>query len=297
MIRKDDKFALHSAVFEGNVVAIKELLANRVPNNISDDNGSTPLHFAAMKGEVKIIHLLKVHGAQCNFSDCHGETPLHLVVKTGNLDAVKEIVQMKPNIDAQDRFGNTALHYAVDYGSKNIVEYLLLVGAKTNFLNENHESPLSVAEKNFKPEIEHLLLKYGAKKPMSLFRAFCKAFSIANNLRKIALISFTIAILAFFLGMAYLQGLSILALFICAMGIFIGFLLIVMDKPYKRVRKIEEKFFNGKISSFEFEKLLKKKVLNSQEREVVEVINYGILQYLDERQKKLNISAQSKSFH
>ncbi|MEQ9115531.1 MAG: ankyrin repeat domain-containing protein [Rickettsiales bacterium] len=297
MIRKDDKYALHSAVFEGNVVAIKELLANRAPYNIPDDNGSTPLHFAAMKGNQRAIHLLKVHGAQCNFSDCHGETPLHLVVKTDNLDAVKEIVQMKPDIDARDRFGNTALHYAVDYGNKEIVEYLLISGAKTNFLNENHESPLSIAEKNFKPDIESLLRKYSAKKPMNMVKAFVKSFRIANNIRKSALIGFSFLILLSFFSLVYFQGLSLIAISLCMSGILLGFILLIMDKPYRRVRKIEEKFFNGLMSSYEFEKLLSKKVLNSEEREIVQVINYDALQGGENTTPSLSLVNQSNKIH
>ena len=58
---KSDDFAvpLHYAVFFGNIALCKQLLLKKVPLNVRDNNGLTPVHFAVIQGQIDIENTLK----------------------------------------------------------------------------------------------------------------------------------------------------------------------------------------------------------------------------------------------
>lgn len=273
-MKVNNKLALHLAVCSHDLQAVRELLAKRTPFNITDNNGATPLHYAAMNGDSKIIHLLRVHGAKGNIYDSHGETPLHLAAKSHDINTLKEISMMGTDINARDRFGNTALHYAVESGELQLVDFLLKSGARVNYINEHHDTPLSIAYKDHsKGPIRKLLLKHGAKKPMGLLQAVINAVKTANSLRKTIMSAFILLICSVLASSVYLQGVSVFPIISGTLGISIGFLLVFMDKPYHRVRNLEAKFLNGEMTREEYYMILNRNPLTVMNKESLEEFN------------------------
>jgi len=69
-------------------------------------------------------------------------------VEKGTIDIVKYLITAGVNINAQDSDKNTALHYAVINDQPEIVALLLKNHAKTDIMDINGQTPLSIAEKN-----------------------------------------------------------------------------------------------------------------------------------------------------
>jgi hypothetical protein len=273
MVKKIDKHALHVAIHNDNIESVKELLARRSSINAADDNGITPMHYAAMHGNAKIIHLLRVHGAQVNIVDFHGESPLHLAAKSHDIQAVKELFLMKPDLNVQDRYGNTPLHYAIEVNDIKMVELLLENGAMVNLINKNYETPLSIAIKNSNKPIKKLLIKFGAKKPMNFLQIALKSVQTSNYLRKIILLSLFSAIIVLVICTCSLTGIDKLAIISGLVGFLTGFILLFMDKPYRRVKSLEAKHFNNEVTNSDYEIILNRDTISQDDRRLLEQLN------------------------
>mmetsp|Transcript_6106 Transcript_6106/g.9124 ORF Transcript_6106/g.9124 Transcript_6106/m.9124 type:complete len:224 (-) Transcript_6106:1472-2143(-) len=73
-------------------------------------------------------------------------SPLHIACRYGNLDIVK-LLTKSCNINCQDQFGFTSLHYAVVSHKRDVVMYLLSMGASTIIESKAGSTPLDLAEK------------------------------------------------------------------------------------------------------------------------------------------------------
>lgn len=85
---------LHQAADDGDVAAVKALLAEGHDPNAFDELAFTPLHYAASKQHLFIIRLLLEAGADVNAHDESriGETPLGHVAGNCSLDVAKVLV-------------------------------------------------------------------------------------------------------------------------------------------------------------------------------------------------------------
>lgn len=110
--------ALHEAVLQGNVAAIKTLLDAGADVNAKNEKNRTPLHVAAQRTRVAAIEALLAGGAEIHAKDQYGETPLHSAVVNeigtcgGSPDAVRLLLNAGADLNAMDKAGRTPLFWA-----------------------------------------------------------------------------------------------------------------------------------------------------------------------------------------
>ena len=67
---------LHYAACDGDLAAVRELVAAGADVNLQDKRGWAPLHFAAQARSEAITKVLLAHGAIVDLEDSYGNTPL-----------------------------------------------------------------------------------------------------------------------------------------------------------------------------------------------------------------------------
>jgi len=114
---------LKSAVEQGDISAVQQLIAQKAPFLIPDQDGNTLLHYAIKEcnqSEPSIhdeVACILLRAAPCRVAcvrNRRGQTPLHVAVDCGNSRMVRYILKRigTEGINLQDDQGNTPLHYA-----------------------------------------------------------------------------------------------------------------------------------------------------------------------------------------
>ncbi|XP_055858341.1 ankyrin-1-like isoform X2 [Episyrphus balteatus] len=168
---------LHSAVRQGSVEYVTEML-NRGSNvNAFDKQKLTPLFCAVKNKNALIVELLLNKGA--NFcGNKLGISPLHIAVDSGAIDITKILLKAGALANSVcDYFrreyysepGNildskkiTPLHIAAQKGFSNIIEVLCEYGADVNSPSSRGYTALHLAVVNNKQDCIIMLLKYGS---------------------------------------------------------------------------------------------------------------------------------------
>lgn len=130
--KEDDKnmlTALHIAVGNGNIAAIKILLSRGADINSKAREGSTPLLLAITDDNAKIAKILIENGADVNLAMDQGMTPLIAAVMTGHVDIVKILLNKGVNINAKVQ-GYTALDVATSKKNDKIIKLLKTASGK-----------------------------------------------------------------------------------------------------------------------------------------------------------------------
>ena len=86
--------ALFTAVYEGNVDAVYELIFGDVDVNSKNEAGNGPLHAAAHIGNARLICILVKAGAKLGLRGRSGNSPLHFAAYRNHMDAVKELLRL-----------------------------------------------------------------------------------------------------------------------------------------------------------------------------------------------------------
>ena len=111
-------------------------------DQLTTDDGSTPLHWPVQYGDLDIIHFLVEVGASRNQQRSPGAfTPLHLAAQEGYLDVVQLLVESGCDIDRATQSGATALDVASECGHSKVVGFLASLGVKElprNFARKIH---------------------------------------------------------------------------------------------------------------------------------------------------------------
>ena len=97
-----------------------------------------------------IVHLVR--------EDYKGVTALGYAIGANRIAVVKLLLDNRANPYAVDSSGNSGLHYAAGYGRKELLEYLLKVGA-----NVNQPTPLAAATQNRQEATMQVLKAHGAQ--------------------------------------------------------------------------------------------------------------------------------------
>jgi len=156
---------LHHAARHGHLGIVKLLLTHHAVDVDTPGWVIKPLHLAAEKGYPRIVDELLRNHASTGVPDHIGRSPLHRACAKGHLWCVQLLLSTEPPMDVSmaDKAGTTPLHLAADCGNIDIVNLLLIKGAKPNMVEEKTlHTPLHYAAKKGFVQIARRLLECGA---------------------------------------------------------------------------------------------------------------------------------------
>lgn len=125
--------------------------------------------------DTELDHLRRVltEGGDINDEDSYGRTRLRRAVAWPDLPVVKLLVELGVDIHAKDKDGRQAIHHAAHWSQAGslpgsfdarveIIEVLLAAGADLDALDDNGDTPLSLASSNGRASSVQYLLHRGA---------------------------------------------------------------------------------------------------------------------------------------
>ena len=149
---------LHHACHEGDVFVARTLLENSCSVSIlSTKEREWFLYHACREGDVFLVEALLASGCNMNCVNVTGYTPLMVATEEGHEEVLKKLILAGANIGMQDARGDTALHLAAS--GNNIQCGILLAegGASVRTKNKFSQTPLDLAEAEFKEAIKQTL--------------------------------------------------------------------------------------------------------------------------------------------
>ncbi|KAM4534675.1 pre-mRNA splicing regulator USH1G [Fundulus diaphanus] len=123
----------HKAARDGYLDLLKE--ATRKDLNAPDEDGMTPTLWAAYNGNLEALRLIVARGGNPDKCDIWGNTPLHLAAANGHLDCLFFLVSFGANIWCLDNDYHTPLDMAATKSHMDCVRYLDSIAAKQTSLN------------------------------------------------------------------------------------------------------------------------------------------------------------------
>src|SRR5215471_13910478 len=139
----DGSTALLWAVYHSDVPMARTLIAAGANFTRANHYGVTPLLQASRTGDTPMIaELLKAGANVAKSVHPEGETPLMAASRTGKIDAVELLLEARSDPNATESYQNeTALMWAAEEGHVDVVNALLAAGANPNI--KAHVSPLT----------------------------------------------------------------------------------------------------------------------------------------------------------
>ena len=103
--------------------------------------------FAAIaEGDLAAMRKLIADGADVNQRNAQTETPLMAAAYAGNTEALKLLIEAKADVNAKKNDGGTALLGAAFFAQPESLKALIAAGADTNVKGARGETPLSLVE-------------------------------------------------------------------------------------------------------------------------------------------------------
>lgn len=138
--------ALLESADDGELEAVKRLLAEGAPVDSRDEDGRTPLMLALDEAETEVARALLAAGADVAALDREGRTTLMYAAAGGEVELIRELAGRGVDIGARAHDGTTALLEAAAAESPSeLVEVLLGLGANTDVRDESGRTPLLIA--------------------------------------------------------------------------------------------------------------------------------------------------------
>jgi ankyrin repeat protein len=158
-----DDLRLVNAAKDQDVAAVRALLKQGAPVNISQPDGVTALHWAALGNNLQIADLLIGSGAQVNAADNYGVTPLSLACTNRNALLVENLLKAGANANAAQASGETVLMTCAYAGALDAVNALLASGANANEKESSQgHTALMFAAAQGHTELVRALIQHGA---------------------------------------------------------------------------------------------------------------------------------------
>jgi ankyrin repeat protein len=163
---------LIEAAMEGDLIKVRQFIANGVDVNTSNRLGTTALMvaslwnrepivslllshgadmeakenssgcnalmFACLSGNRNLVNTILKHGAAVNSANMDGRTALMMAAFCGTVDIVKMLLEGGADVDATDRFGATAVNQALAGGHTELAK-LLTAKSDSKPLNVSNE--------------------------------------------------------------------------------------------------------------------------------------------------------------
>lgn len=111
--KKKPGMDIHSAVFLGNMNALKEHIAYGTDLNSKDAYGSTPLNIASTFGKTDIAIVLIDQGADINTRNADGGTALHTAAFFCRTEIVEALLKAGADKTIRNQYQSTALETAI----------------------------------------------------------------------------------------------------------------------------------------------------------------------------------------
>ncbi|KAK4176681.1 ankyrin repeat-containing domain protein [Triangularia setosa] len=170
LVNNEGHTLLHRACWTGNVVLARLLLQHEADPTIRDKNGMQPLHYASREGYDTLVKMLlessKRYAIDINCVDNTGNTPLMFAADQGHDFMIKLLLNHTPPADfrQRDKLGCDAFYFACARGHILCASYLLGCGANINTRNNKDNTPLHVVAKLGRKDMVGWLLRMGADK-------------------------------------------------------------------------------------------------------------------------------------
>jgi ankyrin repeat protein len=129
---RDGSTALLWAVYHSDAEMTKAMLAAGAKVDTPNKYGVTPLIQASRSGDTPLIDLLLKAGAKASLAHPDGETALMAAARTGRADAVRLLIEADSNVNAATYQQETALMWAAAEGHAEVVKALLDAKADPN---------------------------------------------------------------------------------------------------------------------------------------------------------------------
>lgn len=129
----DGSTPLQWAVHDGDIAAVRRLLAAGADVSLANHYGATAMGLAAEVGHTEILKLLLEAGADADSPDPDGQTALLAVARTGNVEAARLLLEFGATVDARESWGGqTALMWAAARRHPEMIAFLISQGADVN---------------------------------------------------------------------------------------------------------------------------------------------------------------------
>jgi ankyrin repeat protein len=156
---------LIEAAMSGDIIKVRQLLADGADVNFANRLGVTALMVAAQWNRPEIVRFLLSKGADVeaveNSSGCNA---LMFACLSGNPDLVSLVLEHGAPVDSTNIDGRTALITAAFCGAIKVVRVLLEHGADIGAMDRFGENALTQASMAGHRDVENLLVRKGADK-------------------------------------------------------------------------------------------------------------------------------------
>jgi ankyrin repeat protein len=164
--------ALHSAVENDDLTAVRLFLLVGADANAVDGFGKTPVALAAMNGNGPILDALVKAGGNPNGSSANGLTMLMLAARASTA-ATRALVDGGAVVNARDpNTAETALMWATKARNAETVRVLIRAGADLNVRDNERRTALVIARSSGDAAIVQLLLAGGAAPGLAAQREY-----------------------------------------------------------------------------------------------------------------------------
>ncbi|MCP9262962.1 Poly [ADP-ribose] polymerase [Dirofilaria immitis] len=157
-------YKIYVAAQIGDVLMLKNLLADRDPNYVHPFMKETPLHAVAGSAHQRrkvIAEMLLKNGCSTAILNKDGFSALHIATKMCSYDVLEVLVNYGVNISEVSSYGQTALHIAAEKGDFNLCKRLLDYGLPTDLKDSQQKKAVDVAENT---EVKDLINHWNLEK-------------------------------------------------------------------------------------------------------------------------------------
>ncbi len=154
--------AFHSAVLEGDLAKVRQLVESGTDVDTKDELGWTPSFWALSTGQKEVFAYLVGQGADIAAKTNGGRTLLHQASRAGSTEIVKQLIAKGADVGVKSKNGETPLQCAASGGHEEAVKLLLAKGADVNTTSNRGRHPLGDAAQRGHEDVVKLLIASGA---------------------------------------------------------------------------------------------------------------------------------------